>query len=280
MLCARCALRFPDAARCPVCGAEALLDLRTSEGRASAEQRLTRPSALGRVLRRWVDRRVDTVVMLASIIVATLLAMAVAMITGHMLAYFAAYLLVPVLGTLAWVLLWPALVTRVTRPKVRRRIAVHRPEHAPSQERTTLSGTVRGEPSLTAPLSGTRCVAVRLVGRVGKDEVDDVLTTDLEIALDGADARVELAGACFELTVGRPERVEVGPAIAEALARAGVTPRGREVFLAEGVLLPDARVTIEGVSEEEIKPDGYRGGRAVRVLKGGTHAPLRVREAL
>ena len=282
--CGRCALRFARVLACPECGSEALFDLRDPAARKSLARRLGRLSLLGRILLPLAERGYDTVFFVTLIVVVTLAAMVVAMISGSLLAYFGAYLVVPIAGTVAWVLLWPKLLEHLEEPKHRRALRIHAPPRLAAAARTTLGGTVRGESSLVAPLSGRACVAYRLVGRVGDDAIDDAAVSgSFEIELDEPDAKLELDGICFELPAPSPERTEVGPVLAPllspllAIGEDGV--RGARADLAEAILVPGDRVEVEGHREARTAPDGYRGTKRAVVLAVHGASPLRIRPA-
>jgi len=279
--CSRCSLRFPRGPACPECGDEAPIDLRNPDAKASLERKLGKRSLLGRWILPLAERGYDTVVFITLIVVLTLAAMLGAMLSGSMLAYFGAYLVVPVAGTVAWVLLWPKLLERLDEPKARRVLRVYRPPRLPEKVRTTLTGVVQGDATLVAPLSGRRCIAYRLVGRVGDDEVDDTVAATLDVALDNPDAELDLTGAIFELPTPAPDRTEVGPVLAPILAPLVVVSdddiRGREAHLAEAVLAPGDRVEVEGRRDVRAVPDGYRGHKQTLRLAVHGPAPLRIR---
>lgn len=126
-----------------------------------------------------------------------------------------------------------------------------------------VEGLVRfADERLTSPGSGQVCVAARLRGVVGDARIDDVLA--VPFVVETKEGRVDVVAK--DLVFALP--VDAGvllPARGEWLDARGIEA-SPGATLAEGLLLPGARVVVWGRGERGLRHEGYRGAREDRVV--------------
>lgn len=126
-----------------------------------------------------------------------------------------------------------------------------------------VEGVVRyADERFTSPGSGRACVAVRLRGVVGDTRIDDVLAVPFVVETDAGPVDV----VAKDLVVPLPVDASVMfPADGEWLVARGIAA-APGATLAEGLLVPGARVVVWGRGERGLRNDGYRGAREGRVV--------------
>ncbi len=180
------------------------------------------------------------------------------------------------------------VVPRVPREKLPKAVAsfqvigVLPPELPPaSADRILRKGSVHCEELLVAPLSGTPCVAFRLVGRVGDCLVDDGAAASFTLVpRDGPAVTVLSSASLLELPVrGAPAQAGALDRVRSFLAGRGVDASKDPVELAEGILANGEEVEVEGTLESVASGAGYRGTAHSELVVGRTDAPVIVRRA-
>ncbi len=299
-LCAACRLRFARAAQCPACGRIAI-DLRDAGERARAVEALRR-SAQRRTWRRWVLPPPGCLLtlVLAVILVSTFAgALMVGQWLGGPAAVFALILL-PVSAPVLWVLVFGSAWDRAAAGLAAARanepphgagvdpayeaggppVALRSPEVARSgRARSSVEGRVRLRAPVQAPCSGDACAAYRVVGRHGRSSIDDAGLGAFDVEVDGVVvAHVEAGEGTVDLGAARRATMTMTDRLAKLLRDRTLAPRDASLALGESVLRDGDRVWVEGAERERTSPEGYRGTRAVRVLRDRRGSPLVVRK--
>ena len=136
-------------------------------------------------------------------------------------------------------------------------------------ERASLTGTVIAragvQGTLRAPISGTECIAFRLVGEGPRGAIDDARAERFDLARDaGAAVLVDARLATIALEPdSEPLSTWTVPADTAWLGARGIaagdTLRVREIVLRAG-----ERVVVEGSTEERVRASGYRSDVLLR----------------
>lgn len=275
-LCRDCVARFGGIV-CPACGIEPAFDLSRAADRqrATAWIRQKHPDALP--FRVRIGR--------PSAIVGTLTTLgvvALGAVSGHWVAWAAAA------GCGAVLAVRLALGARRGTSGARSRdpqtdmtlIGVVRPAlPETSAERIVRSGAVKCDDPLLAPLSGERCVAYRLMGRVGDCVVDDAAAAPFTLVVgDGPSVAVLASAAIIELPVhsvsvvaGAAERVR------RFLGERGLNALATPALLTEGLLREGDEIVVEGTLETIASGAGYRGRAASDLITGRSDSPVVIR---
>jgi hypothetical protein len=266
ILCRDCHARFSPAPACPRCGRSHLRDLRRREARPPA----------GSPGPAWLTDHPGAAIVL--FLVAILAAPAAVSALRHDMGAGQVVLAVEIvaLGALGLLVLW--LRSRRADPRLEL-LPVPKPDgDAP---RRAVRGRVEaplGE-LLTAPLTGARCVAHRIVGETPRGPVDDAAATDFVVAGDpGGPVQVRLGEATIALPVPAARPVASNAALRAFLGARGLKLGKRALPLAQAILVVGDAVEVEGSYVEAPAPDGYRDGEArLRVFREAPGSPLVIR---
>lgn len=275
-LCARCALRFSRKRSCPSCAARGF-DLRGALDRQVAIEKLRRPAKW-----RLPSPSSGCVVafFLTSVIVLTFaIGFGLAFVFHSPALALAAYFVVPVVCTLLWGLAFPDAHLRAEPSDPPHRYASVEVHPIPLDDgEPAVVGEVVANETLTSPLSGTVCVAFRLVGRSGPMEIDDAGLVPFEVNGDAGAALVDSEDGCVAIEPGDPVPVEPNAALTSFLTARGVI-EGQQIDLAEAVLRPGDRVAVSGARSERDRGrgDGYRGTESIVVLRDEPDLPVVIR---
>jgi hypothetical protein len=164
------------------------------------------------------------------------------------------------------------------RSKTHSRVAVmslQEPEEANDDgERVEVEGHVEIVEPIRAPVSGEPCAAFRIVGRCGRDPVDDGCVGSFEVVGDDGE-RAVIRGTEGTLDVPVEEAVDVVPddALSEYLRQRGLQWEG-SVTLAEGIVRDGDRIVVEGVATSRSRAEGYRGTTTVLEMVDVEGSPL------
>jgi hypothetical protein len=152
---------------------------------------------------------------------------------------------------------------------------------ADESERTTRAGNVQCDEPLVAPLSGVRCIAFRLVGRVGECLVDDAAAAPFMIvSRDGPSLSVLASASLLQLPVHSTETASGAlDRVDSFLHDRGLNAHGAPVELAEGLLCEGEEVAVQGTLESVASGKGYRGSAASEFLVGRSDLPVVIRKA-
>lgn len=134
--------------------------------------------------------------------------------------------------------------------------------------------------TLTAPLSGAPCLAVRVCGRTQGALVDDAEASTFVV--HGEQEDIVVRAERFVVALPDPVRTESPDAAARARIAAFLGARGlpddAEVELAETLLVPGQRVIVHGADRDEVDPRSrvmdYRTVRRRRVLDDSDGQPV------
>ena len=282
--CASCATRFRGE-RCPRCGNEAALDLRSPRERVLLVQALSGvPSAERRD--GWLSRGIAGYMHWGIPGVAALVfvggAASVNLAFGLVVAMFAVgvqALGLVVVGGLLFLAQSAIQSAAERRPRSRtpRKLSpVAGPRPAGYR---TLSGTIRAVTPARSPLSHAACAAFRLRGEAPLGAVDDAggARFALELA-DGERILVDARQAWIDVPVREAPRVVRPDAeLRRFLEERGLAPECGPVRLAEVRLEEGDRVKVSGPLDARADADGYRGQKTTRTIGGpeGILQPLR-----
>ena len=139
-----------------------------------------------------------------------------------------------------------------------------------------VEGFVQAEATVEAPLSGAPCVAFRVTGRAGGDQVDDAGLVPFTVVTDGGE-RVRVLAAAARVRI-RTRPAEAGEAARRFLAERGL--RRQPLVLAEGLVRPGDRVRVSGAPTQVADPRaaaGYRGAVYLRAIAETAAVELEVR---
>jgi len=133
--------------------------------------------------------------------------------------------------------------------------------------------------ALRAPLSGTACVAYRLVGHAGGHVVDDAAVTHFDLRAKNTHHRVRATDVLLDLPPRRPERITSPGEDLRAFLEARGLPTG-ELVLAEALVVPGDHLAVWGKpSEESRETDGYREAATGASIGEPEDAPLVIARA-
>jgi hypothetical protein len=165
--------------------------------------------------------------------------------------------------------------------------------------RAVISGVASAEEGnlVVAPLSGERCLAFRLVGRVGAALIDDAESAPLAVAAEGERVPIRATSLLLDLPLPDVASPELDGA-AQARLRAFLAARGLPavpalpksqrgprrsepdapplvIELGETLLREGDAITAHGaITRERAVGAGYRGTRQARVLGDGDQLPV------
>lgn len=278
-LCEACALRFERPPFCPLCQGP-LVDLTDSSARAAALSRMQRETLGSRIvafISPGTGSRVAIIV--GAIIVLTFAGMFLGARLAGGIGWMLGFVAVPAGLTVIWMLWLPNLHIAPDRARrmVRLPIGVSEPpaiNHDARRDR--VHGRIREAPELiVSPLSGERCVAYRLTGRVGRTAIDEAAATPFALETDCELVEVDPRPATIVLELAEPRRIEsVTPQLAELLRRCGASPESDQVMLAETRVMVGDELTIEGSVQSASRAAGYRGTRSVKLFREHAGSPL------
>jgi hypothetical protein len=167
-----------------------------------------------------------------------------------------------------------------------RALEVERLEEIPTRHEEPIVGTITrpAGPPLRAPLAAEDCVALRIVGGLGDQQIDDAEVTSffLEVGEDREPVLVEAGAAIVDLEADHaenlePERLE---GLREFLGTRGLEPSVTPALLAESLLRCGDAVEVCGAVTTRPNPggsSGYRAAAHLRVVSGTPVEPLRLR---
>jgi len=303
-ICRRCALRTGEPGTCPRCGEPEIIELNRATGRKALitlDKRkisndagdlvwLSRLEGLGFARREWTFVAFHRAVFLVGL--SFVLGLPLLMLLQPPIAPW--LLAVPLAAAGSGVLGADLAQWRLRR---RQRLAAAKRERrelpqvevggrpllaAPASGMLALApalltGKVRARQVCTSPLAQAACVGFRLVGVVGRFDVDDSGGEAFDLVReDGSAVRVRLDHAALVLEVGEPAAASHSPGLAHFLAGRGI-PRSGAMELAEGLLRDGDPVVVTGTIEKVAEPDGFRGTRYVDEVRGRADAPVIVR---
>jgi hypothetical protein len=257
--CAECAVRFAPLPRCPRCGTPAVYDLREPKARSELVRLLYRSGA---PRDRSHALGGGAVVTASGGVMAALLALGSDLgnaIGGGLLALVAGVALYATVGGIAKLIIDDRKLDRV--PYSIKRAARLHPialRGGGEGERVEGIGVIRVLRSVTAPLSGRRCAAYRIVGEGPSGVIDDAEIGELEIVGTWGCARIDGAGLIGLAVDDTPERAPVGPELEAFLRARGVCPSDAEAYLAEALVLEGDRVSVRGAGEARLVTRGLR----------------------
>lgn len=144
-----------------------------------------------------------------------------------------------------------------------------------------VEGRVRARRERTSPVRGEACVAARVRGATDGGEIDDGVCGDFDVVDDAGQiiARFEGGSATVDLDVDAATAAPTRPdgALREFLGARVELGTQDEATVTEALLRVGDRVTLEGVSDDEVQPSGYRGTAPCKVFRGTPERPVRVR---
>jgi hypothetical protein len=313
--CAACRLRFPEARRCPECGAGDTFDLSSASDRqrfwrrARASERGSRVGARFLLARAgdWMPKRPWIVLLIGAALLSTApLTYLFFGVHGFQNLYIVTnaaqtggpptvwdglstggfeMLAASALGALMLLFMLVAFLgTRAARKlgarDTVRKLRVIEPL-APREGATTLRGRARGDVTSESPVAAKQCIAFGLTGTVNGSPVDDAAGADFMLELEkGERVLITLGDAVLEAP-GRGERAPAAAVdyLAEVLADRGLGASA--VDLVEHVLCDGDEVSVIGElhESEELASGGYRDAKPARVLRGTRKAPVWIRKA-
>ena len=152
------------------------------------------------------------------------------------------------------------------------------PAGEPPRAFASCTGRAEGAETLVAPISGSPCLAWRLVGTGPAGAIDDSDFVPFELVSDDGRVRVSADAAAVDLAaLGREHTKLPGPALLE-LSRRWTFPGHGRVRVREAVLRSGDRVEVRGARVEMLRSEGYRGQTAQIALSDAGDVALVIRK--